>query len=172
MRNIAKKDIFEKAILFLSSHYHKSVNKKPVLLHSIRVGMMLHQAGYKEDVVVSGFLHDVIEDMSVTPKEIQAMFGKNIADIVSSVSFDTNVTGYVRRYKEQMSRAKKIGRDAFLVETADIFDNSRYFHRASKTAKIRLRRKYAYFLSQTKPYLSQEPLWIKFRTYVLSLPQK
>ncbi|HKZ34729.1 MAG TPA: HD domain-containing protein [Patescibacteria group bacterium] len=160
MKNVSERD-FEQAIVFLSSRYRSSTNPKPVLLHSIRVGLMLCQLGYKKEIVLAGFLHDVIEDMHVTKEEIQKHFGSHVADFVASVSFNPNIKDKTKRYKEQMSRASSVGKDALLVETADILDNSEYFFLATDEDRKVLLEKYAYFLKISRSLLSEETVWKK-----------
>ena len=46
------------------------------------VAMILSQAGYSEDVIVAGVLHDTIEDTDLTLDYISNRFNTRIADIV------------------------------------------------------------------------------------------
>lgn len=66
-------------------------NTKPVLFHSFKVAYKLYQYGYGEEIVIAGALHDLIEDTSVTKEDIKNDFEESIANIVSTVSFDSNI---------------------------------------------------------------------------------
>jgi (p)ppGpp synthase/HD superfamily hydrolase len=50
------------------------------------VGIMLARAGYDDDGVVAGILHDVIEDCKVTPEQLADQFGEKVAQLVVQVS--------------------------------------------------------------------------------------
>ena len=58
----------------------------PYIVHPLAVGMILRQAGFSEEVVAAGILHDVIEDTSVTYNEIREKFNGRIAELVKSCS--------------------------------------------------------------------------------------
>ncbi len=45
-------------------------------IHPITVGMMLKDIGCDEDMVISGILHDVIEDTNYTYENIKSEFGR------------------------------------------------------------------------------------------------
>jgi len=59
---------------------------RPYVEHVFAVGDILENAGYPEEVVVAGILHDVVEDTDCTYEDIEKEFGKAVADIVDGVS--------------------------------------------------------------------------------------
>jgi (p)ppGpp synthase/HD superfamily hydrolase len=58
----------------------------PYFEHVAAVALVLDRAGFGEDVVIAGLLHDVVEDTSVTLGEVAARFGPAVADIVGHCS--------------------------------------------------------------------------------------
>ena len=54
----------------------------PYITHTFMVAMILSQAGYSEDVIVAGVLHDTIEDTDLNPDYISSRFSTRVADIV------------------------------------------------------------------------------------------
>jgi (p)ppGpp synthase/HD superfamily hydrolase len=83
--------------------------------HPLRVMEALEP--YGETAMITGVLHDVVEDTELTLDLIRDKFGQEIADIVDSVSQRQNepYLDFVRRSNEN-----PIGR---LVKIADIHDN-------------------------------------------------
>jgi GTP pyrophosphokinase len=73
-------------------------NTKPVLLLSIRVGIYLLENKYSEDIVLAGFLHDILEDTNIAPVEIQNIFGKNVLELITA---NTKNTSIVDKQKEE-----------------------------------------------------------------------
>lgn len=76
----------EKAIVFLAHAINTSGNNpKPVILHSILVGLSLAKLNYPTCIIQAGFLHDMIEDSSVSIKSIKEQFGNKVASLQSHI---------------------------------------------------------------------------------------
>jgi len=58
----------------------------PYIVHPVEVAITLMKSGASEDLIIAGFLHDLIEDENVTYNEIQDLFGGKVADLVRLVS--------------------------------------------------------------------------------------
>ena len=54
----------------------------PYISHPYAVGMMLARAGYSEEIVAAGILHDTVEDTDLTLEWIRDNFGERVALIV------------------------------------------------------------------------------------------
>lgn len=149
----------EKAIYYLTEKYKKSgKNKKPVILHSIRVGMYLLEFGYKTDVVIAGILHDIIEDSNVSANDIKKEFSSTVASWVKSVSFNQNIKNYVNQYKEMFERTISAGKFPVIIKAADILSNSLYIHLVKDLKKQKeLLQKMLYFINATSRF-SSEPI--------------
>ncbi len=57
-------------------------NEKPVIMHSIRVGIELFDRGYPREVVLAGILHDVLEDSGFSEASLRREFGDEVAELV------------------------------------------------------------------------------------------
>jgi len=112
------------AIITLSAAFKKSgKNKKPVILHSIRVGLSLYNHGYDSDIVLSGILHDILEDTEYSVKELIDKYGEVIANIVEATSFNNKIGNKTERNRDMFNRCKLNGKKALLVKCADLIDN-------------------------------------------------
>jgi len=66
----------ERAIIFMIQKIQeRCYNEKPLILHSIKVGLRLLEQNKEKEVVIAGFLHDLIEDTDCKIKEIKEEFG-------------------------------------------------------------------------------------------------
>ena len=75
----------EEAIKFLVFAIHETGhNPKPVILHSIRVGLHLYKLNYDKDIVTAAILHDVIEDTDTKIEEVKSKFGDKVAKLVEA----------------------------------------------------------------------------------------
>jgi (p)ppGpp synthase/HD superfamily hydrolase len=58
----------------------------PYFQHVAAVGMILDRAGFDEDTVIAGLLHDVVEDTEATFEDVAARFGAAVAETVRHCS--------------------------------------------------------------------------------------
>lgn len=117
----------EDAIRFLSVAFPVSDDPvKPVLLHSIRVGVMLLNHGHDLDVCIAGFLHDTVEDSQMTIEQIENQFGSEVKEIVFANTKDPSIEKD-KRNEDLYKRCADYGIKACLVKAADIIDNINYF---------------------------------------------
>jgi (p)ppGpp synthase/HD superfamily hydrolase len=57
-------------------------SETPYFEHVAAVALALDRAGFDEDVVIAGLLHDVVEDTAATFDDVAARFGAGVAEIV------------------------------------------------------------------------------------------
>lgn len=84
---------------------------------------MLKSIGCSSDVVISGFLHDIIEDTSYGYNYLKDNFGKVIADNVLSVSEDLSIKDWIKRKEEFIKRLSGSSIDIIMIELADKLHN-------------------------------------------------
>ena len=138
------KDV-EKAITFLVNQISQSGNNpKPVILHSIRVSLYLWDKEYPLQIVLSGMLHDLIEDSDTLVEDIKEIFGNEVSEIVEANSFNEEIQSRVGRYKSVFESCVSYGKDALIVKAADLLDNAPYY--ALENNLSFGRNKIAYFL--------------------------
>jgi guanosine-3',5'-bis(diphosphate) 3'-pyrophosphohydrolase len=58
----------------------------PYFEHVAAVALILDRAGFEEDVVIAGLLHDVVEDTAATLDDVAGRFGAAVAEIVRHCS--------------------------------------------------------------------------------------
>ena len=84
-----KVDIIEKAFKFACSA-HAGVRRRsgePYIMHPITVAIIVSQEmGLGSTSICSALLHDVVEDTDYTVEDIEAQFGKKIANIVDGLT--------------------------------------------------------------------------------------
>jgi len=96
----------------------------PAYTHSIRVAEMLKKCGFLDDVILSGLLHDIVEDGNTSIVEIERSFGSNVATIVGLCSHDMSEPNKDLRWFKMILRLRDAkNNDAWAVKIADIIDN-------------------------------------------------
>ncbi|MGJ9459496.1 HD domain-containing protein [Oceanobacillus sp. CF4.6] len=75
-----------------ASKAHKEQTRKnsdaPYITHPIRVAERLEAAGYSDELICAGYLHDVVEDTPVEIEDIEREFGPEISHIVAAHTED------------------------------------------------------------------------------------
>ena len=73
-----------------SAVWHAGQTRKgsdvPYFEHAVAVAMILDRAGFDEDVVIAGLLHDVVEDTEATFEDVAARFGPSVCETVRACS--------------------------------------------------------------------------------------
>lgn len=116
----------EEAIRFVFKAFKgKKRSKEDIELafHSITVGYMLKDLGCSEEVVLTGLLHDIIEDTLYDYNYIKDNYGEVIANNVFSVSEDLSIVNWRERKEKFINDMYSKSSDIVLVELADKLHN-------------------------------------------------
>ncbi len=81
---------------------------EPYLIHPLAVAEILADLKLDVETVISGLLHDVIEDALVEPEEISRMFGANVAHIVDGVTKISNLGERTSKEEAQAENLRKM----------------------------------------------------------------
>ncbi|MDQ3018490.1 MAG: HD domain-containing protein, partial [bacterium] len=100
----------------------KGAQHIPYISHPAMVGSILARAGFPEETIIAGILHDVIEDTSYGYEYIAENFGKDIAGHVQCVSEDKSLN-YITRKQLYLENLKNAPDDALAVSMADSMAN-------------------------------------------------
>ena len=158
--NIKIEKDMDKTLLYLAKVINKSGhNEKPVLLHSFKVGMILYKYNYSKTIIISGILHDILEDTSLTYDKLKEEYGLEIASIVEAVSFKKDIKDYLKRQKELFGRCILQGFPATVVKCADLIDNIDYVGFAPIEKQKVLIKKYKMFLDMSKTVIGEEKIY-------------
>lgn len=87
------------------------------------VGNMLKNIGCSENIVYTGYLHDIIEDTKYSYEDLKERYGKELADNVQKLSENTKILNYKERKEEFINRLKTYNNNLILVELADKLQN-------------------------------------------------
>jgi len=123
--------LIEKAY-FLAKEKHEGQMRKsgePYITHPIAVAKILAELRGGPATLISALLHDTVEDTSLTLKEVETMFGSDIAQLVDGVtkigklSFNTKASAADNHQKMLLAMAKDIR--VILIKIADRLHNVR-----------------------------------------------
>ena len=89
------------------------------LAHQLEVGALVKAAGYPEEVVAAGILHDTVEDTEATLADIEARFGAGVSGLVGALTEDPDLAPYERRKASLRRQVADAGDPAAAVYAAD-----------------------------------------------------
>ena len=121
-------DIVEKALQTASKSHEGQYRKNtdiPYITHPVAVGMMLLKAGYSEEIVAAGILHDTVEDTPLSLEDIKKEFGANIAEMVEGSSEPDKSLPWKDRKEHTIEFLKTASEEIRAVVCADKLHNIR-----------------------------------------------
>lgn len=125
----------------LCCELHKDQTRKatniPYASHPISVGFILFSAGYSEEVIIAGILHDILEDVPNAEKTITDIFGKHIVYLIKGVTEDTSIKlisikSWTDKKDNYLKNLKTVENDIKAISAADGLDNCRSIIRLIK----------------------------------------
>ncbi len=101
----ANLDLIDRAYVYSAQVHHGQVrlSGEPYLSHPLSVADILADMHLDEVSVAAGLLHDVVEDTHATIREIEAMFGPDLARIVSGVTKISAIT--IKSHQERQAES-------------------------------------------------------------------
>jgi len=161
---------FERAIIFLIQKIQEHCrNEKPLILHSIRVGLNLMRQKEAKEIVIAGFLHDLVEDTDCKIEEIKSEFGEKVARLVEVCTFDRNIKDYKERWSKLILNIKQVGRDALIIKLIDQMENLPYYMLISDEEKKKeVMWKHEFFISEYRSDLEELPIFKDYEKMVNS----
>jgi (p)ppGpp synthase/HD superfamily hydrolase len=121
-------DVIEKALQTASKSHEGQYRKNtdiPYITHPVAVGMMLLKAGYSEEIVAAGILHDTVEDTPLTLEYLKKEFGANIAEMVEGSSEPDKTLPWKERKEHTIEYLKTASEEIRAVVSADKLHNIR-----------------------------------------------
>lgn len=98
----------------------------PYIIHPARVaGRTAVLDGATEDMVISAYLHDVLEDTNTIPSDIGTLFGQRVLDLVTCLTKPSLHSKEVRKVRVQMDleHYSRMPATAKCIKMLDRIDN-------------------------------------------------
>lgn len=137
MKNFVEK--FSRAIEMVKNSGMESPNK-PVIPHALRVGELLYEKGFSDDVVNAGLLHDLLEWSDTAEQTILDNFGDHVVALIKANTKDRRIEDKQARRQAQIDACLKIGDDALAIKITDNIDSFRYYSKMKNGKEKELQR--------------------------------
>ncbi|MEK7704249.1 MAG: bifunctional (p)ppGpp synthetase/guanosine-3',5'-bis(diphosphate) 3'-pyrophosphohydrolase, partial [Myxococcota bacterium] len=127
-----KIELIQRAYMYSAKVHAGQVRKsgEPYLIHPLEVAHLLAELRLDEASIVTGLLHDTVEDTLATLDELRGMFGEEVAALVdgvtklSQIRFDTDEHKQAENFRKMLIAMAKDIR-VILVKLADRLHNMR-----------------------------------------------
>lgn len=135
-------ELVDKAIIYATEKHSGQVRKFsgiPYILHPMEVAAIISTMTNDEEIIAAGLLHDTIEDCDADPLEIEQIFGKHVAALVSSETEDKleqrppEETWQQRKADSLLLLQNSKNIDVKIMWLADKLSNIRSFSREYRT---------------------------------------
>lgn len=162
----------EKAIRILVKRLPSSEknSRKPILFHAIRVGTYLYDNDYKKNVVLAGFLHDIIEWSNAKPSLLENEFNKEIFRLVLANTKDDSIKNNTEKINELIERCARNGQDALIIKTADILDSFKWYSKQNNKKELEYCTKNANAILKLKPNNFDDKIFSELKKWQKHLP--
>src|SRR5438270_2693211 len=140
-------DLIKKAYVYSAKVHQGQIRKsgEPYLVHPLEVAGILADLKLDEASIVSGLLHDTIEDTLAKPEEIHELFGQEVLELVEGVTkLGTFSHGPTTQEEKQAENFRKMlvamAKDirVILVKLADRTHNMRTLAYMKREAQHRI----------------------------------
>src|SRR5512133_2443119 len=141
-------DLIKKAYVYSAKVHQGQVRKsgEPYLIHPMEVAGLLADMRLDEASIVTGLLHDTIEDTLATKEEIAELFGGEIAELVDGVTKLSQYSAANTQEEKQAENFRKMvvamSKDirVLLVKLADRIHNMRTLEAMKPESQERIAR--------------------------------
>jgi len=125
MREIDKALIFASAAHYAIGQVRKSTGE-PYITHPIAVANIVKDYGGNDDMIAAAYLHDTVEDTSITMDIIRDTFSKNVSELVEWLTDISKPSDGNRKLRKALDREHiaQATRDAQFIKCADLIHNS------------------------------------------------
>jgi (p)ppGpp synthase/HD superfamily hydrolase len=101
----------------------------PFLAHVVEVATLLRQAGFDEELVAAGLLHDAVERGTLTEERLGEEMGEGISTLVLAVSEDSSIDSFAERKAGLREQVRAAGPRALTIFAADKLSDIRGLRR-------------------------------------------
>lgn len=104
------------------NQFRKTDPSLPYIYHPISVGFILSRAGFSDEVITAGILHDVIEDCGISAEELKSTFGDKVTGYIEAVS-ENKENAWEKRKEDYLNKILQSAEEIKAISAADKLHN-------------------------------------------------
>ena len=113
----------------------RATDQELFLEHVVEVATLLHDAGFDEELVAVGLLHDAVERGTATEAGVRAEMGDGISSLVMALTEDRSLESFEDRKRALRDQVSAAGPRAIAVFAADKLSDMRGLQRGIDTSR-------------------------------------
>jgi (p)ppGpp synthase/HD superfamily hydrolase len=136
---VARSPLTREALAFAEGRHSgqkRDIDDLPFVTHPVEVACLLHEAGYSDEVVAAGVLHDVLEDTDAERADLEQRFGAYVAELVAAVSDDPTIEDSLERKAALRLQVAHAGDRAAAIFAADKLSKARELRVRASRAEL------------------------------------
>lgn len=144
--------LYEKALRLLCDNFNSSNSSYPSWLFlNTRIGALLYDHDYPNDVVIAGLLNNTMEITSLDYKQLVKEFSPSIAKLVQANTTDDSIPDEFARQVELINNCVEFGEAALIIKAAQILTCFRYYTKLDDQKGVDNCRQNCHFLRSVLP---------------------
>ena len=116
---------------------YRATDGRPFLDHVVEVAMLLHTAGFDEDLIAAGLLHDAVERGTLTEEALRSEMAEEICTLVLTLTEDATIESFDQRKTALREQVAEAGGRAVTVFAADKLSDITGLRRGVETFGVR-----------------------------------
>ena len=119
---IAESEVLARAYSLAASAHasqHRATDGAPFLDHVVEVATFLYEAGFDEELVTAGLLHDAVERGTLTEERLHRQMGDAVSLLVLSLTEDSSIESFAERKAALREQVRVSGPRAITIFAAD-----------------------------------------------------
>jgi HD domain len=97
----------------------RATDGRPFLAHVTEVASFLHEAGFDDELIAAGLLHDAVERGTLTEEELRGEMSETVSTLVLTLSEDPTIEDFDERKAALRDQVAVAGGRALTVFAAD-----------------------------------------------------
>ena len=107
----------------------RATDQEPFLDHVVEVGRLLHDAGFDDEIVAAGLLHDAVERGTLSETRLRTEVDKEISALVLALTEDAAIDSFAKRKEALREQVQAAGSKAITIFAADKLSDIRGLRR-------------------------------------------
>lgn len=116
---------------------YRPTDGRPFIDHVVEVAMLLHTAGFDEDLIAAGLLHDAVERGTLTEEALRSEMAEEICTLVLTLTEDATIESFDQRKTALREQVAEAGGRAVTVFAADKLSDITGLRRGVETFGVR-----------------------------------
>jgi (p)ppGpp synthase/HD superfamily hydrolase len=121
-RSVAESALLERAYALATeahSSQRRATDQTLFLDHVVEAATLLHDAGFDEQLIAAGLLHDAVERGTATEKRLRSEMGDGICSLVMALTEDGSLESFAERKEALREQVRAAGPRAVAIFAAD-----------------------------------------------------